>query len=124
MTLEEYFDAVKGHGVLSTADADGRVAAALYARPHIMEDGTLAFIMRDRLTHHNLGTNPYAAYLFIEDGKGFTGKRLYLTKVREEADSPLIAELQRRKYKEPVTEHRYLVFFKVDKELPLVGTDE
>jgi hypothetical protein len=122
--MEEYFNSVKGHGVLSTADSDGKVASALYARPHVMEDGTLAFIMRDRLTHHNLLSNPRAAYLFIEDGKGFKGKRLYLTKIREEKDSPIISELQRRSFKEPAEDNRYLVFFKVDKELPLVGTGE
>ena len=31
-----------------------------------MDDGTLAFIMRDRLTHQNITENPHAAYLFVE----------------------------------------------------------
>jgi hypothetical protein len=54
MDLKEYFNDTKGVGVLATSDADGKVDAAIYARPHFMEDGTLAVIMRDRLTHHNL----------------------------------------------------------------------
>ncbi len=49
MNLKTYFDETKGLGVLSTADGKGRVNAAVYARPHMMEDGGLAFIMRDHL---------------------------------------------------------------------------
>jgi hypothetical protein len=68
MNLKTYFDETKGMGVLSTADGKGRVNAAVYARPHVMDDGTLAFVMRDRLSHENLTSNPHAAYLFREEG--------------------------------------------------------
>ena len=91
--VERYFAKVKGVGVLSTADQEGKVDAAIYSRPHFMEDGTLAFIMRDRLTHHNIQTNPNAVYLFKEEGSGYRGKRLFMTKVGEEKDSPLITRL-------------------------------
>ena len=64
MELQEYFENGKGLGVLSTADAQGVVDAAVYAKPHIMEDGSVAFIMADRLTHHNLQSNPYASAFF------------------------------------------------------------
>ena len=57
MELKDYFESTKGVGVMATADGDGRVDAAIYARPHFMEDETLAIIMRDRLTHHNLQSN-------------------------------------------------------------------
>ena len=66
MNLKGYFENTKGGGVLATADSDGKVDAAVYARPHFMEDGTIAMIMRDRLTHHNLQSNSHAAYLFHE----------------------------------------------------------
>jgi len=121
MELKEYFESAKGVGVMATADADGKVDAAIYARPHFMEDGTIAMIMRDRLTHHNLQSNPHATYLFMEDGPGYKGKRLFLTKVREEQDSELLHSLRRRQYKDDKEEARFLVFFKLDKELPLVG---
>lgn len=124
MTIKDYFSSTKGKGVLSTADSFGNVDSAIYARPHVMDDGTLVFIMRDRLTHHNLTSNPSAVYLFIEEGKGYKGKRLYLTKLREEENSPLIKELQRRGYDIDPGENRYLVFFKLSKELPLVGSGE
>ena len=121
MELKEYFESAKGVGVMATADADGKVDAAIYARPHFMEDGTIAMIMRDRLTHHNLQSNPHATYLFMEDGPGYKGKRLFLTKVREEQDSELLYSLRRRQYKDDKEEARFLVFFKLEKELPLVG---
>lgn len=121
MDLKEYFDGTKGVGVLATSDADGKVDAAIYARPHFMEDGTLAVIMRDRLTHHNLQSNPHATFLFIEDGPGYKGKRLFMTKVREEAETELLYSLRRRNYPDDKEEAKFLVFFKLNKELPLVG---
>jgi len=120
MNLKHYFGNTKGLGIMSTADADGKVDAAIYARPHIMEDGTLAFIMRDRLTHNNLKSNPHANYLFKEDGPGYKGKRFFLTKVREEQDSELLQDLRRRQYIDASDESKFLVFFKIDETLPLV----
>jgi hypothetical protein len=121
MSLKEYFDTTKGVGVLSTADSDGQVDAAIYARPHFMEDGALAFIMRDRLSHHNLQSNPHATYLFKEEGSGYRGKRLFLSKLGEEENTERLASLQRRKTVYGNGEDRFLVFFKLDNELPLVG---
>jgi hypothetical protein len=121
MELKQYFENTEGVGVLATADADGQVDAAIYARPHFMEDGTLAIIMRDRLTHHNLQSNPRATFLFIEDGPGYKGKRLFMTKLREEQDTELLDSLRRRQYLDERDEAKFLAFFKLDKELPLVG---
>jgi hypothetical protein len=124
MKLKDYFENTRGTGVMSTADKDGRVDSAIYSRPHVMEDGLLAFIMRDRLTHSNLQSNPHAAYLFVEQGQGYQGKRLMLTKVREETDTELLKSLQRRKFPndpEKEQESRFLVFFQIDQELPLIG---
>ncbi len=127
MDLKEYFENNQGIGVLSTADGDGKVNAAVYSRPHSMDDGTLAFIMPDRLTHHNLSSNPHAAYLFRENGPGYKGIRLHLTKVREETDVELIESLRRKVYPAEMEEKvgpKSAVFFKVEKELPLIGTGE
>ena len=122
MKLEEYFEKAKGFGVLATADGKGRTNAAVYSRPHFMEDGTVAFIMRDRLTHNNLTSNPYATFLFREDGAGYQGHRLYLKKVREEQDTELLATLRRRKYPDKTAEAKFLVFFRLIDELPLIGS--
>ena len=127
MSLKEYFESKKGLGVLSTADGEGKVDSAVYARPHCMDDGTLAFIMPDKLTHANLQSNPHAAYLFVEDGPGYKGKRFFLTKTREEEDTELLHSLRRKCYtphKEELEGVKNLVFFKVDKELPLIGAIE
>ncbi len=122
MSLQTYFEENKGTGVLATADGAGRVDAAIYARPHVMPDGTLAFIMRDRLTHHNLQSNPYATFLFIERTSGYQGKRLFLKKVREEQNPELIRRIKRRSYADDEDgEPKFLVYFEVEKELPLIG---
>ena len=123
MELKDYFESTKGLGVLSTADNQGKVNAAIYSRPHVMEDGSLAFIMRDRLTRLNTESNPHAVYLFRENGPGYNGKRLYLTKIREEQDTDLIDSLSRRSYPsgQERRESRFLVYFKLDEERPLVG---
>ena len=121
MELKEYFENTEGSGVLSTADSDGQVDAAIYGRPHIMDDGIIALIMRDRLSHHNLQSNSHACYMYIEKGPGYKGKRFFLTKVREEQDSELLQSLRRRQYIDEKDESKFLVFFKIDKELPLVG---
>ena len=121
MELKEYFEKTEGRAILATADRDGKVDAAVYARPHFMDDGTIALILRDRLTHHNLQSNSHACYLFMEKGPGYKGKRLFLTKVREEQDTELLQSVRRRQYLNEKDEAKFLVFFKVDKELPLVG---
>lgn len=122
MELRDYFEKAKGRGILATADDQGNVDLAVYAKPHFMEDGTIAFIMTERLTHHNLESNPHAAYLFMEDGPGYKGVRLFLRKLREEKDSDLLYTLRRRSY--PNEKVLYLVFFEIEKELPLIGAGE
>jgi hypothetical protein len=119
--LKTYFENAKGLGVMATSDREGKVDAAVYSRPHFMDDNTVAFIMRDRLTHHNLQSNPHAAFLFVEEGPGYIGKRLYLKKVREEENSDLIDAISRRQYPTPPGDNRFLVYFTVDKVLPLIG---
>lgn len=120
--LKDYFESNKGFGVLATADSSGKVDAAVYSRPHFLEEGTLAFIMRDRLTHHNLQSNSSATYLFVEEGTSYKGKRLFLTKVREENNPELVQKLKRRKSGD-TDELSFLVYFTVDKELPLIGAE-
>ena len=68
--LAQYFENNKGTGILATADGQGNVDLAIYARPHIIDETTAAFIMRERLSHHNLKSNPHVAYMFIEKKPG------------------------------------------------------
>ncbi|HEX2995866.1 MAG TPA: pyridoxamine 5'-phosphate oxidase family protein [Anaerolineales bacterium] len=125
MKLSDYFEQTQGRGVMSTADSSGHLTAAIYAKPHFMDEETVAFIMADRLTHKNLASNPHAVYLFMEAGEKYAGKRLYLTKTNEDQNSPLIDALRRRERyplnEDYVKENKFLVSFKIDKVLPLIG---
>ena len=78
MTLKEYVESTSGTGVLSTADAEGKVDAAIYSTPHVLDDGNIAFGMLERLTHRNLQSNPHASFLFLEHGQSYRGIRLFL----------------------------------------------
>lgn len=122
--MKEYFENASGWGVLATADGNGRLNQAVFASPLFMEDGTVAFIMPHKLTHRNLQENPHAAFLFMEEGPGYRGKRIYLSMVREKQDTELLYTLSRQRYapkKEKLDGPRFLMFFRVDKILPLIG---
>jgi hypothetical protein len=122
MNLSDYFETAQGTGILATADSDGQVDLAIYSRPHVTGEDTVAFIMRPRLSHKNLQSNPHAAYMFIEKGQGYKGKRLYLTKIREETDTALIDSLRRKERKvDSMDEKSFLVYFHVYRTRPLVG---
>jgi hypothetical protein len=125
MKLSEYLGKAKGRGVIATSDSKGKVGVAVYGRPHFINEKTIAFIMADRLMHKNVQSNPHAAYLFLESGDRYVGKRLYLTKIKEEKNSALIDQIRRRescpvydKYRDRI---KYLVYFRIDKVLPLIG---
>jgi hypothetical protein len=125
MSLAEYFENTQGIGVLATADDKGKVDTALYARPHVVDETTVAFIMSDRLSHSNLTVNPSAVYLFIEKRPGYVGKRLYLTKIREETSPAAIDAMSRRQRTDCRVEgESYLVYFRVDTVRPLTGSKE
>jgi hypothetical protein len=125
MKMKEYFEGASGNGILATSNDEGRVNAAVYGKPHFMDDDSIAFIMLERRTHHNLQSNPHAAYLFLEkNGSNRSiGVRFYLTKIREEKNSELLIKIRRVKYEGDEDRTRYLVFFKIDGVLPLIGAE-
>jgi hypothetical protein len=127
MTLNDYFEKTKGIGIMSTADRDGKVTTAIYSKPRVLEDNNIVFIMRERLTYHNLKSNPHAAFMFIEEDAGYEGIRLFLKKIREDNNPEIIAKMTRRsltseedKQKGP----KHLVIFRVEKILQLIGAGE
>jgi len=130
MELRDYFENVKGTGVLATADADGKVDVAIYSRPHFLgeDDTEIAFIMNDLLSHENVDANPHAAYLFIEETAGYAGKRLSITKTREETDPERIQSVRRRDLPPDCdkggTKKKFLVHFRIDGTRPLIGNGE
>jgi len=126
MNLSDYFENSQGTSILATSNSTGKVDLAIYSRPHFTNEDTVAFIMRPRLSHENLQSNPHAAYMFIEEGPGYKGKRLYLSKLREETDPALIDSFRRKggKHKTKSDEKSFLVYFHIDRIRPLVGDND
>ena len=123
MSLAEYFENIKGMGVLATSDAEGKVDVAVYSRPYIIDEKTVAFSMLEKLSFSNIQSNPKAAYMFVEEGPGYNGKRLHLTVTGEEKDPERIKQIkqQHSKAKDDDGKVRHLMYFTVDKIRPLVG---
>jgi len=123
MNLTEYFDSAEGTGILATADSEGNVDLAVYGKPHMIDEETVAFIMSDRLSHKNLTSNPNAAYMFMEKGPGYKGRRLYLTVTKEETDKEIIDSMRRQggKHHPKSDEKKFLVYFRVNHIRPLAG---
>jgi hypothetical protein len=124
MDLANYFDTHDGTGVLATSDAEGWVDTALYAKPHVADPSTVAFVMKERLSHKNLKSNLRACYLFMEHGAGYKGLRLYLTLLREEVNQTLVEALRKKQpviYPAADDSSKYVVFFHVERIRPLVG---
>jgi hypothetical protein len=122
MNQSDYFENTAGTGVLATADSKGNVDVAIYAKPHAIDENTIAFIMNERLSYKNLTSNPKAAYLFLEDCPAYKGKRLYLTKIKEETDKELIDSIRRESGKHQEGDlKKHLVYFRVDRIRELVG---
>ncbi len=129
MDLKKYFEETDGFGVLSTADREGRVDSAVYAKPHVIDENTVAFVTGEKLTHANLQENPYAVYLFKEEGPGYMGSRVFLKKERESGDQSEVQRACREAW--PAADAagycergKYIVYFKVQKVLPLSGAGE
>jgi hypothetical protein len=92
-----------------------------------MENGTLAMIMRDRLSRKNLQDNPYAVFLFIEAAEGYRGVRVFLKKIGEDQNRELLERLTRRSLspeEDASKGPKFMVYFRVEKVLQLVGGQE
>jgi len=125
MNLLDYFNGKSGFGVISSSNNQGEVNSAVYAKPHIIDNNTIAFIMRDKLTRKNVNENPQAHYMFIEFTRGFNGVRLSLTMLEESQDHGRIQAMSRRSSAGDSDDaERFLVTFTVNKALMLVGGEE
>jgi len=127
MILKNYFTEHTGTGVLATADEAGNVNTAIYAKPHVFDDSTIGFIMRDRLSRKNVLENGYASYLFHQSGPSFQGVRLKLRFLGESTDQDLLSSLSRRSKNagdSTSNEQRFLVKFMVEKGLSLIGGED
>ncbi len=129
MGLKEYFSTTKGLGVFSSANTTGEVNSAVYSRPYVIDDQTVAFLMTPKLSYENIKSNGHASYLFKEDNPGYRGKRLTLTYKEEEKDPAKVDAFRKANSGDDLYE-RYrdteaaLVTFTVTSTRPLVGSAE
>ncbi len=123
MSLADYFETTKGMGVLATSDSDGNVDVAIYSRPYVIGENTIALSMLERLSYANIQSNSKAAYMFVEHGAGYAGKRLYLTMTGEEKDPDRVAEIRQQHARVTHSDDkiRHMMYFTVDRIRPLVG---
>jgi hypothetical protein len=127
MNLKKYFTEHTGTGVFASADIKGIVNTAIYARPHVFDDATLGFIMRNRLSRKNIHENGHAGYLFIENDDSYKGVRLRLKLIDEFTDHPLLSNISRSHGPDrdnSTKEQRFLVTFSVEKCFSLIGGEE
>ncbi|HSM00577.1 MAG TPA: pyridoxamine 5'-phosphate oxidase family protein [Candidatus Limnocylindria bacterium] len=113
-----------GIGVIATAAPDGSVNTAIYAPPHLSDDGTAAWGMSEGRTYRNVRGNPNASYLYIAPGDGYRGVRLTM-KLKEIRDSGDLLETIRSRTKQSSGEGaaiavKYVAFFEIVEERPLV----
>ncbi len=93
MNLSELFTH-PGLGVMSTSSSDGNVNSAVYARPHVIDETTLAWGMTDKRTYQNLTCNRHAAFLFKTSDPGFSGVRLGLELIKTEEEGDLLETIK------------------------------
>jgi hypothetical protein len=109
--------------VLATGDDQGSVNLAVYARPYVIDDNTVAFSMRERRSFKNIQVNPSAAYLFLEKTGGYKGIRLYLNRIGEETNLEKIKEIKKQhknRYSAEI-EGKHLLYFKITEIRPIIG---
>jgi len=94
MNLAKLFEE-QGLGIMATADHEGQVNTAIYARPHVIDNTTLVWGMTDKRSYRNIRQNPHAAYLFKQAAPGFLGVRLGLELLRSEEQGEMLATIQR-----------------------------
>lgn len=79
--LMDYFNKQPRLGTLSTADKNGKVNAAYFGSPRMVEEKTIFMGLGNNRTFANLQENPYAVFMVMEPGKtimDWKGVRLYV----------------------------------------------
>lgn len=79
--LMEYFNKQPRIGILSTANRNGMVDAAVFGSPMMTDEKTVVMGLSENRTFAYLQENPNAIYTIVEEGKTFEewkGLRVYL----------------------------------------------
>ncbi len=104
--LMEYFNKQPRLGVLSTANREGAVDAAVFGSPQMIDEKTVVMGSGENRTLANLQVNPHAVYLIMEPGEtimDWKGLRVYL-KMTSLATSGEGLETYKRRIAEAVGE--------------------
>lgn len=88
--------APEGFGVLATSSPDGTVNTAVYSRPHIIDQTTLAWGMTEGRTAANIRQNSHASFLFRQGSHGYVGVRIALDLLRIEEEGAMLAMVRAR----------------------------
>lgn len=123
MDLAAYFKNARGTGILATCDPENEVDLAVYSKPVVADNETLALVMKQRQSHRNLQKHLKACYMFLE-ADSQRGLRISLTMERQEKNRSLIDQLRKEQpcmFPEEDDSDKFLVFFRVDRIRPLVG---
>jgi hypothetical protein len=87
--LVDYFNKQPRIGILSTANREGKVDAAIFGSPMMIDEKTVVMGLGQNRTFTYLQENPNAVYTIVEEGEAFMdwkGLRVYL-KMKEYATS-------------------------------------
>ena len=79
--LMDYFNKQPRLGTLSTADKSGKVNAAYFGSPRMIDEKTVFMGLGNNRTFANLQDNPRAVFMVMEPGKtimDWKGARLYV----------------------------------------------
>ncbi len=104
--LMEYFNKQPRIGILSTASKEGKIDAAVFGSPMMIDEKTVIMGLSENRTFAYLQENPNAVYTIVEEGRTFEewkGLRVYL-RVREHATSGDMLENYRKEVAQAVGE--------------------
>ncbi len=131
--LMDYFNKQPRIGVLSTASRDGKVDAAVFGSPQMVDEKTIIAALGKNRTFEYLQENPNAVFIIVEPGEGETledwkGLRVYL-RMEEYATSGDMLDSYKREAAEVVGEEAMAMIhavarFEVTEVRPLVDAGQ
>lgn len=131
--LMDYFNKQPRIGILSTANRDGKVNAAVFGSPRMVDEKTIVVALGENRTFEYLQENPNAVFLIVERGEGETlegwkGLRVYL-RMKECATSGDLLESYKREAarvlgEEAVATIHAVVYFEIDEVRPLIDVGQ
>jgi len=95
--LMEYFNKQPRMATLSTADKNGRVDAAYFGSPRMVDEKTILMGSGTNRTLANLRENPKAVFLIMEPGQSITewkGVRIYVTMKQCDTSGPNLDKIR------------------------------